>query len=74
MASIEDVLDQLVQSATDERDKGDKFERLIANFLRTDLTWAPSSATSGCGQTGRAGRASPTPASTWSPRNATLTR
>ena len=40
MPTIEDVLAELVSSATDERDKGDKFERLIASFLRTDPTWA----------------------------------
>jgi predicted helicase len=25
---------------TDERDKGDKFERLMAAYLRTDVTWS----------------------------------
>lgn len=38
-ASIRDILDELAASSTDERDKGDKFERLMAAYLRTDVTW-----------------------------------
>jgi len=39
MSTLEDVLDQLYYSATDERDKGDKFERLMLQFFKTDLFW-----------------------------------
>ncbi|MGH3904904.1 MAG: DEAD/DEAH box helicase [Pseudonocardiaceae bacterium] len=38
--SIHDILDELSVSSTDERDKGDKFERLMAAYLRTDVTWS----------------------------------
>jgi predicted helicase len=38
--SIHDILDELYASSTDERDKGDKFERLMAAYLRTDVTWS----------------------------------
>lgn len=34
--SIHDILDELAKSATDHRDKGDKFERLIKAYLSTD--------------------------------------
>ncbi len=37
--SIHDLLGELYVSSTDERDKGDKFERLMAAFLRTDVTF-----------------------------------
>ncbi|MGH7868982.1 MAG: DEAD/DEAH box helicase family protein [Candidatus Dormibacteraceae bacterium] len=40
VASIHDILDELYVSSTDERDKGDKFERLMAAYLRTDVTWS----------------------------------
>ena len=39
MSTLEDILDQLYFSATDERDKGDKFERLMLQFFKTDLFW-----------------------------------
>ncbi len=39
-ASINDVLNELRASALDERDKGDKFERLVQAYLKTDLEWA----------------------------------
>ncbi|MGL5824079.1 MAG: restriction endonuclease, partial [Nocardioides sp.] len=38
--TIHDVLDQLRRTALDERDKGDKFERLIRSYFRTDPEWA----------------------------------
>lgn len=38
--SIHDILDELYVTSTNERDKGDKFERLIAAYLRTDATWS----------------------------------
>jgi predicted helicase len=38
--SIHDILSELYVSSTDERDKGDKFERLMAAYLRTDVTWS----------------------------------
>ncbi len=38
--SIHDILHELYVSSTDERDKGDKFERLIAAYLRTDVSWS----------------------------------
>ncbi len=34
--SIDSLLDELRDAAWDERDKGDRFERLIASYLRTD--------------------------------------
>lgn len=37
--TIGEVLDQLRTSALDKRDQGDKFERLILNFIRTDPEW-----------------------------------
>ncbi|ASR55826.1 type ISP restriction/modification enzyme [Cellulomonas sp. PSBB021] len=40
MSTLEDVLDQLYFSAVNERDKGDKFERLMLQFFKTDLQWA----------------------------------
>ncbi|MEO6500525.1 MAG: type ISP restriction/modification enzyme [Jatrophihabitantaceae bacterium] len=39
-ASIYDVLDDLRATSLDERDKGDKFERLVQAYLKTDLEWA----------------------------------
>lgn len=38
--TIYDVLDEIRASATSEYDKGDRFERLMATFLRTDPTYA----------------------------------
>ena len=69
--SIRDVLGDLAATATDARDKGDKFERLIAGYLRTDASWADRFSKSGFGATGPDGTEGPTPASTWSPRNGT---
>ncbi|MGH3692582.1 MAG: DEAD/DEAH box helicase [Pseudonocardiaceae bacterium] len=40
VTSVHDILDELYASSTDERDKGDKFERLMAAYLRTDVTWS----------------------------------
>lgn len=40
VSTLEEILDQLYFSATDERDKGDRFERLMLQFFRTDLQWA----------------------------------
>ncbi|QSR31329.1 damage-inducible protein [Nocardioides sp. S5] len=37
--TIHEVLEDLRASALDERDKGDKFERLVQSFLRTDPEW-----------------------------------
>jgi predicted helicase len=37
--SIHDVLEGLRGIALDERDKGDKFERLVLNLLRTEPEW-----------------------------------
>jgi predicted helicase len=39
-ATIHDILDELFDASTDERDKGDRFERLVASYLRTDVTWS----------------------------------
>ena len=36
MTTIHTILDDLARIATDARDKGDKFERLMAAYLRTD--------------------------------------
>jgi predicted helicase len=38
--TIRDILSELDASATDERDKGDKFERLMTAYLRTDASWS----------------------------------
>jgi predicted helicase len=38
--SIQEVLEGLRLSSTGGRDKGDKFERLIASYLRTDPSWS----------------------------------
>src|SRR5680860_126526 len=38
--SIHDILDELRASATSERDKGDRFERLIQAYFKTDLMYA----------------------------------
>lgn len=38
--TVFEVLDELRQSALDERDKGDKFERLIQSYLRIDPVWS----------------------------------
>lgn len=37
--TIHDILGELYTASSDERDKGDRFERLMASYLRTDLTW-----------------------------------
>ncbi|MGF9753763.1 type ISP restriction/modification enzyme [Microvirga sp. 0TCS3.31] len=37
--TIHEVLGDLRASALDQRDKGDKFERLVQSFLRTDPEW-----------------------------------
>jgi len=39
VTTIHSVLDRLRSTALDGRDKGDKFERLVLNFLRTDPEW-----------------------------------
>jgi len=38
-ATIHDILGELRASALDERDKGDKFERLVQSYLRNDPEW-----------------------------------
>lgn len=40
-SSVYDVLDDLRGQATSEADKGNKFEHLVAQFLRVDAVWAP---------------------------------
>ena len=37
--TIHDVLGGLRETALDQRDKGDRFERLVLNFLRTEPEW-----------------------------------
>jgi len=37
---IHEILDELYASATDEQDKGSKFERLMQAYLQADLLWA----------------------------------
>ncbi|MGH3356649.1 MAG: DEAD/DEAH box helicase family protein, partial [Nocardioidaceae bacterium] len=37
--TIRDVLEGLRETALDERDKGDRFERLVLTFLKTDPEW-----------------------------------
>ncbi|MEI7779950.1 MAG: fibronectin type III domain-containing protein [Actinomycetes bacterium] len=38
--TIHSVLEELLRSAKDEKDKGDRFERLVGAYLRTDPVWA----------------------------------
>jgi predicted helicase len=38
--TIHDILDELRACALDERDKGEKFERLMQGYFRTDPEWA----------------------------------
>ena len=38
--TIHEVLDELRASALDERDKGDRFERWVQGYFRTDPQWA----------------------------------
>ena len=40
MSNLETILDHLYFSAKDEPDKGDKFERLMVQFFKTDLLWS----------------------------------
>src|SRR5579875_1571903 len=41
MASpVEEILDKLRVSASDKKDQGDKFERMMAEFFRADVEWA----------------------------------
>jgi predicted helicase len=40
VTTIFDILSELRKSSTDERDKGDKFERLMVAYLRTDPLYA----------------------------------
>jgi len=40
VTSVEDILDKLYFSATDERDKGDKFERMMLQYFKTDVVYA----------------------------------
>lgn len=40
MKSIQELLEELRISSTSGREKGDKFERLIAAYLRTDASWS----------------------------------
>ncbi|MDR1393605.1 MAG: DEAD/DEAH box helicase family protein [Bifidobacteriaceae bacterium] len=39
-STVEELLAGLSSSATSERDKGDKFERLVKRFLTVDAAWA----------------------------------
>ena len=39
VSSVHEVLEALRETALDERDKGDKFERLVLNLLRTEPEW-----------------------------------
>ncbi len=39
MSTIHEVLGELRATALDQRDKGDRFERLIASYLRSDPEW-----------------------------------
>ena len=38
--TLEDILDKLRASASDTRDQGDKFERMMVRFFQTDVEWA----------------------------------
>ena len=39
-SALEAVLDSLRRAATDKRDQGDKFERLMVRFFQTDREWS----------------------------------
>jgi len=39
-STVEALLEQLIASSTSERDKGDKFERLVRRFLEVDAYWS----------------------------------
>ena len=39
-STIADVLDQLYFASTDTRDQGDRFERMMVQFFRTDVEWS----------------------------------
>ncbi|MCW2772819.1 MAG: putative Helicase [Nocardioides sp.] len=65
--SIHDVLEGLRGTALDERDKGDKFERLVLNLLRTEPEWVNRFSDVWLGSERRAGGGAGTPESTWSP-------
>ena len=39
-SALEAVLDSLRSAATDKRDQGDKFERLMVRFFQTDREWS----------------------------------
>jgi predicted helicase len=40
ISPLEDILDKLRTSASDMRDQGDKFERMMVHFFKTDVEWA----------------------------------
>ena len=61
---IHEILDELYSSATDEHDKGSKFERLMQAYLQTTCSGRIGSATYGCGWSGPNDTASLTLAST----------
>lgn len=65
--SIHDVLEGLRGTALDERDKGDKFERLVLNLLRTEPEWVNRFSDVWLWSECRAGGGAGTPESTWSP-------
>ena len=50
--SIHEVLDGLRGSALDERDKGDKFARLVLSLLRTEPEWVNRFSDVGSGRSG----------------------
>lgn len=39
-SSAEKLLDQMYYAATDERDKGDRFERFMRRFFEVDKVWS----------------------------------
>jgi predicted helicase len=39
-STVEEILDQLYFSATDKRDQGDKFERMMMRFFKVDVVWS----------------------------------
>ena len=57
-STLEMILEKLRASASDTRDKGDKFERLMVQFFKSrSSVVASGSLTCGCGWTGRTGPA-----------------
>lgn len=47
--TVEDILDKHCFSATDEREKGDRLQRMMVQFFTTDVVYADGSPTTPTG-------------------------